>query len=230
MAIRLTTTAQAATENGIKILVHGPAGAGKTSLCGTTGEPTVIISAEAGLLSLRDKDIPVIEVKTLADVHEAYSFITSSDEAKQFRWVCLDSISEIAEVCLSHEKAKTKDPRAAYGALQDEMGGLIRAFRDLQGKNVYFSSKQERKEDQVSGAQLYFPSLPGSKLGQGIGYYFDEVFALRVERDAENKVTRWLQTGRDFQYEAKDRSGALEPFEVCDLSLIAQKITGKSAS
>lgn len=230
MAIRLTTTAQAATENGIKVLVHGPAGAGKTSLCGTTGEPTVIISAEAGLLSLRGKDIPVIEVKTLADVHEAYQFVTQSDDAKHFRWVCLDSISEIAEVCLAHEKAKTKDPRQAYGALQDEMGGLIRAFRDLQGKNVYFSSKQERKEDQISGAQLYFPSLPGSKLGQGIGYFFDEVFALRVERDAENKVTRWLQTGRDFQYEAKDRSGALEMFEECDLQRIAQKITGKSAN
>jgi phage nucleotide-binding protein len=229
MAIKLTTTAQAAVDNGIKVLVHGPAGAGKTSLCATTGEPTVIISAEAGLLSLRGHDIPVIEVKSLADVHEAYQFIVGSDEAKAFSWVCLDSISEIAEVCLAHEKSKTKDPRAAYGALQDEMGALIRAFRDLQGKNVYFSSKQERKEDQTTGAQLYYPSLPGAKLGQGIGYFFDEVFALRVERDADNKVSRWLQTGRDFQYEAKDRSGVLEMFEPCDLSLIAKKITGSAA-
>lgn len=230
MAIRLTTTAQAAVDNGIKVLVHGPAGAGKTSLCATTGEPTVIISAEAGLLSLRGHDIPVIEVNSLADVHEAYQFITSSTEARDFRWVCLDSISEIAEVCLSHEKSKTKDPRQAYGALQEEMGALIRAFRDLPGRNVYFSSKQERKEDQMTGAQLYFPSLPGSKLGQGIGYFFDEVFALRVERDADGNVSRWLQTGRDFQYEAKDRSGALEMFEPCDLSRIAQKIAGTAGA
>lgn len=226
MAIRLTTTAQAAVDNGIKVLVHGPAGAGKTSLCGTTGEPTVIISAEAGLLSLRGHDIPVIEVKSLADVHEAYKFITTSEDAKAFKWVCLDSISEIAEVCLTYEKSKTKDPRQAYGALQDEMGALIRAFRDLPGKNVYFSCKQERKDDQMTGANMYFPSLPGSKLGQGIGYFFDEVFALRVERDADGNVSRWLQTGRDFQYEAKDRSGALDQFEPCDLSLIAKKITG----
>lgn len=225
MAIRLTTTAQAAADNGIKVLVHGPAGAGKTSLCATTGEPTVIISAEAGLLSLRGHDIPVIEVKSLADVHEAYQFITSSADAKAFRWVCLDSISEIAEVCLAYEKSRTKDPRQAYGALQDEMGALIRAFRDLPERNVYFSSKQERKEDATTGAQLYFPSLPGAKLGQGIGYFFDEVFALRVERDADGNPTRMLQTGRDFQYEAKDRSGCLDPYEPCDLSLIAKKIT-----
>lgn len=228
MAIKLTTTAQAAIDNGIKVLVHGPSGAGKTSLCATTGEPTVIISAEAGLLSLRDHDIPVIEVKTLEDVHEAYRFITQAQEAQHFRWVCLDSISEIAEVCLAAEKANTKDPRQAYGALFDQMGQLIRAFRDLPGKNVYFSAKQERKEDQATGAQLYFPSLPGAKLGQGIAYFFDECFALRVERDNEGEVTRWLQTGRDFQYEAKDRSGALEMFEPCDLGAIARKIHARA--
>jgi hypothetical protein len=224
MAIRLTTTAQALADNGIKVLTHGPAGTGKTTLCATTGGSPVIISSEAGLLSLRHCAIPVIEVKSLDDVGEAYRFITESAEAKGFDWVCLDSISEIAEVCLDAAKKATKDPRQAYGALQEQMGGLIRAFRDLPQRNVYFSCKQQRMEDQVTGTQLYFPSLPGSKLGQGIGYFFDEVFALRVERDTDGNVTRWLQTGRDFQYEAKDRSGALDMFEVPDLSVIAKKI------
>jgi hypothetical protein len=224
LAIRLTTTAQALADNGIKVLVHGPAGSGKTSLCATTGGSPVIISAEAGLMSLRHHSIPVIEVSSIADVHEAYQFVTQSADAKGFDWVCLDSISEIAEVCLSAEKKATKDPRQAYGALQEEMTGLIRAFRDIPQRNVYMSCKQVRQDDQATGAQLYFPSLPGAKLGQGIGYFFDEVFALRVERDAEGAVTRWLQTGRDFQYEAKDRSGALTMFEAPDLAAIAAKI------
>lgn len=230
MAIKLTTTRAAAQVNGIKMLVHGPAGAGKTSLCATTGAPTVIISAEAGLLSLRAHDIAVIEVKNLDDVQEAYRFITEDPSAAGFEWICLDSISEIAEVCLAWEKANTKDPRAAYGALQDKMGAIIRAFRDLPGKNVYFSCKQERQTEQTTGAQLYFPSLPGQKLGQGIGYYFDEVFALRVERDAEGAVTRWLQTGRDFTHEAKDRSGALAMFEPPNLGAIAAKILSPQAA
>ena len=224
MAIKLTTTAQAAADNGIKVLVHGPAGSGKTTLAATTGVPTVIISAEAGLPSLRHHDIPVIEVQSIEDVHEAYRFISESAEAQDFRWVCLDSISEIAEVCLAREKQANKDPRAAYGQLADQMGALIRAFRDLPQRSVYFSCKQARTQDQATGAQLYFPSLPGQMLGQGIGYYFDFVFALRVERDAEGNVTRWLQTGRDFTHEAKDRSGALELFEPCDLAAIARKV------
>lgn len=229
MAIKLTTTAQAARDSGLKLLVHGPAGAGKTTLCATTGEPTVIISAEAGLLSLRGHDIPVIEVGSIEDVHEAYRFVAESADARDFRWVCLDSISEIAEVVLAREKAGAKDPRQAYGALADQMGQLIRAFRDLPGRNVYMSCKQARQQDAASGATLYFPSLPGQMLGQGIAYFFDFVFALRVERDTEGNVSRWLQTGRDFTHEAKDRSGALAMFEPPNLAAIASKVRASMA-
>lgn len=224
MAITLTSTKQSAQVNGIKVLTYGQAGAGKTSLCGTTGEPTIIISAESGLLSLRHLDIPVIEVNTIADVHEAYQFITTSEEAKQFRWVCLDSISEIAEVVLNYEKKNTKDPRQAYGALAEQMQDLLRAFRDLPGKNVYMSAKCDRTKDETTGAMLYGPSMPGSKIGQGIPYLFDEVFVLRAEKADDGKIYRTLQTGADFQYVAKDRSGVLDLYEAPDLSLIAKKI------
>jgi len=223
MAITLKSTRDAALD-GIKILVHGPAGAGKTSLCGTTGGSTLIISAESGLLSLRAFDIPVLEVKTLDQLYEAYQFVTDTDEGKAFQWVCLDSISEIAEVVLNHEKKTAKDPRQAYGALAEKMTDILRAFRDLPGRNVYFACKQERTKDEQSGAMLYFPSMPGNMLKQGVGYFFDEVFALRVEKDAEGNPTRWLQTNRDYNYEAKDRSGSLDMFEPADLSAIAAKI------
>ena len=229
MAIRLTTTRQAATQNGIKVLVHGPAGSGKTVLCGTTEAPTVIISAEAGLLSLRNTDIPVIEVSSIQDVQDAYQFVTEAAEAKDFRWVCLDSISEIAEVCLAAEKKNNKDPRAAYGALQEHMATLIRAFRDLPEKNVYFSCKQVRDKDEAAGTTLYAPSMPGQKLGQGLSYYFDFVFALRVEKDAEGNPYRAIQTARDFNYECKDRSGCLDQFEPPSLSFIYEKVMKSGA-
>ena len=229
MAIQLTSTKDAAALSGMKFLVHGPASAGKTRLCATTGEPTIIISAESGVLSLREFDIPVIEVKSLDQLYEAYDFVVNTDEGRAFKWVCLDSISEIAEVVLNHEKKTAKDPRQAYGALAEKMTDLIRAFRDLPGRNVYFSCKQERAKDEQSGAMLYFPSMPGNMLKQGVGYFFDFVFALRVEKDADGNPTRWLQTSRDFNFEAKDRSGALDMFESPDLSAIAAKVTSSTA-
>jgi phage nucleotide-binding protein len=229
MAITLTSTKDSAALNGLKFLVHGPAGAGKTSLCATTGEPTVIISAESGLLSLRGVDIPVIEVKTLDQLYEAYDFVVNTEQGQAFKWVCLDSISEIAEVVLNHEKKVAKDPRQAYGALAEKMTDLIRAFRDLPGRNVYFSCKQERAKDEQSGAMLYYPAMPGNMLKQGVGYFFDFVFALRIEKDADGNPTRWLQTSRDYNYEAKDRSGSLEMFESPDLSAIAAKVISTTA-
>lgn len=227
MAVQLKSTRDAAATQGIKILVHGPAGSGKTKLCATAPGKPIIISAEAGLLSLRDVDIPVIEVASIADVHEAYQFLLS-DEGRVFDWVCIDSISEIAEVVLNTEKKNTKDPRQAYGALAEQMTDLVRAFRDLPGRNVYMSCKQERTKDEATGALLYGPSAPGQRMAQALPYFFDEVFALRVEKDPEGNTTRWLQTGRDFTHEAKDRSGALDPFELPDLAAIARKITGTS--
>jgi phage nucleotide-binding protein len=229
MAITLTSTKDSAALNGLKFLVHGPAGAGKTSLCATTGEPTVIISAESGLLSLRGVDIPVIEVKTLDQLYEAYDFVVNTEQGQAFKWICLDSISEIAEVVLNHEKKVAKDPRQAYGALAEKMTDLIRAFRDLPGRNVYFSCKQERAKDEQSGAMLYYPAMPGNMLKQGVGYFFDFVFALRIEKDADGNPTRWLQTSRDYNYEAKDRSGSLEMFESPDLSAIAAKVISTTA-
>jgi hypothetical protein len=166
----------------------------------------------------------VIEISSIADLHEAYAFITKSDEAAGFQWICLDSLSEIAEVVLAAEKAQTKDPRKAYGELTDQMTQLVRAFRDLPGRNVYMSAKLQREKDELTGAMLYSPSMPGQKFGQALPYLFDEVFALRVEKDTEGNLSRWLQTASDLQYSAKDRSGALDMFEEPDLGAIATKI------
>jgi len=211
--------------NGVKLLVYGQAGAGKTSLIRTLPSP-VVLSAEGGLLSLSGSDIPYIEVTDMATLNEAYIWVTQSDEAKQYGSVALDSISEIAEVVLSSEKKKSKDPRQAYGALQEIIGDLIRSFRDIQGKHVYFSAKLEKQADEL-GRMLYWPSMPGNKTGQQLPYYFDEVLALRVEKDAEGHTQRALMCDSDGLWTAKDRSGRLDSWEAPDLGEIIKKIGGE---
>ena len=210
--------------NGIKILVHGQAGIGKTCLCASLPDP-VILSAESGLLSLSGLDLPAIEIRTIDDLSEAYQWIAESDEAKQYKSICLDSISEIAEVVLTNEKGKEKDPRKVYGNLQDIMSDLMRAFRDLPGRNVYFSAKQERVQDE-NGRILFGPSMPGQKLAQQIPYLFDEVFSYQMVRDENNVPKRVLLTQPDGISVAKDRSGRLDLWEEPDLGKIISKIRG----
>lgn len=224
MPVELKTLHDAASQQGIKILVHGPSGAGKTMLCTTCGEPTLIISAEAGLLSIRNAtgDIQVAEVKSLQDIMDVYTMLNGGTD---FKWVCLDSLTEIGEVVLAYEKKQTKDPRQAYGALIDQMGDLVRAFRDLP-YNVLMTAKQERIKDDATGSLLYMPSMPGAKLAQQLPYWFDEVFAYRVEKNQEDQTVRVLQTERDVTHEAKDRSGSLAAYEEPNILHIAAKING----
>jgi hypothetical protein len=223
MAINLQRTGTIGAQH-VRLLVYGQAGAGKTSLIPTLPSP-VVLSAEGGLLSIAGADVPFIAVKTLADVREAYDWLLNSEDSRQFESVALDSISEIAEVVLSHEKRTNKDPRAAYGAMQDTMSEMIRLFRDLPGRHVYFSAKLEKSQDEM-GRMLYAPSMPGNKTGQALPYFFDEVLALRVERDGDGKAVRALMCDSDGLWTAKDRSGKLDTWEQPDLGAVIRKITG----
>lgn len=233
MAVKIKSIKKIVGDTGLKCLVHGPAGAGKTVLSATTGEPTLIISAEAGLLSIKDAPtyIKGAAVESIQDVQELYEFVKDDVEEylnggdePHFKWINLDSITEIAEQVLLYEKQQSKDPRKAYGSLFDHMIRLMKDFRDLPYYNVLFTCKQKAVEE--NGITKYVPLLPGAKLTQEISYLFDEVFALRVEKDEDGSIYRVLQTQRDAEYEAKDRSGVLADFEAPNMKKILKKIKG----
>jgi phage nucleotide-binding protein len=222
MSIQLKGTGSISAA-GVKMLVYGQAGAGKTTLIKTLPHP-VILSAEGGLLSLQDADLPYIEIRNVNDLEEAYKWVVS-DAANGFESVALDSISEIAEVILSSEKKNNKDPRAAYGAMQDKMSEIIRAFRDITNKHVYFTAKCEKAQDET-GKILYSPSMPGNKTGQALPYFFDLVMALRVEKGEDGISQRALLCDSDGSWLAKDRSSKLSTWEAPDLGAIISKIGG----
>jgi len=208
----------------VKVLVYGLAGTGKTTLCATAPNP-IVLSAESGLLSLRKQKIPFVDIGTYKELTESFLWAQSSTEAKNYQTICLDSLSEVAETVLVELKKTSKDPRQAYGQLQDQMTQIIRSFRDLD-KHVYFSAKQERVvTDPVAGTIAIYPGLPGTKLGQQLPYFFDEVFRSLVHDDPATKArSYWLQTQKDTTHEAKDRSGALDPWEEPNLTAIFNKI------
>lgn len=209
---------------GVNLLVYGAAGAGKTTLCATLPEP-IVLSAEGGLLSISDANLPYIEITSMTDLMDAYQWLSNSSEAKAYQSVALDSISEVAEVVLNNEKKTSKDVRQAYGAMQEQMTDIIRAFRDLPGRHVYMSAKLEKTQDEM-GRVLYAPSMPGNKTGQALPYLFDEVLALRVEKSQDGQTVRTLMCDSDGLWLAKDRSGKLDQWCEPDLGAIIRKIAG----
>lgn len=227
--LKITTLREAIDDKGIKVLVYGDAGVGKTKLIGTLPGRVLVASAESGLLSLSSSgrdDIMVVEISSIDGLREVYSHVKGVSPGG-YNWVVLDSISEIAEVCLTESKIKLKDPRQAYGAVQDEVGAILRAFRDLP-VNVYFAAKEQRTKDDATGRVSVGISMPGTKLGQSVPYLFDEVLRLIVvdDKDADGNIerVRWLQTANDGKSVAKDRSGLLDAYEEPDLGAVAAKI------
>jgi len=211
----------------LNFLVYGVAGAGKTQLIKTIKEKTIILSSEAGLLSLNSLSLEYIEINTANDLENVYAWLKDSKEAADYKCVAIDSLSEIAEVILQEEKKKTKEPRQAYLVTQDYIMNKSRQFRDLD-KHVYVTCKQEKEIDEL-GRILYAPSLPGAKMCNLLPYVFDEVFALRIEKKNE-KYVRFLQCQTDSKYMSKDRSGKLNMFEEADLGIIMNKILSPAST
>lgn len=237
MALKFTMTSQVNSAQGVKVLVYANSGLGKTLMCATAPAP-LVISAESGLLVLNKKniekiwgvntpgisyDIPVIEISTVQDLTDAHQWLLTP-AAAAFQTVCVDSISEIGETVLNNAKRQVKDPRQAYGELIEKMESVIRAYRDLPGKNVYMTAKLEMMKDEVTGVTSYGPSMPGSKLGPKLPYFFDEVFKLDTNKDQQGNSFRYLQTVADLRNTAKDRSGALAAMEPPHLAHVFNKI------
>lgn len=213
--------------------VYGNSGVGKTYLCGTAKDPSkvLILSSEHGTLTLRNKRVAYAEISTMADLAQALKIIANPERPCPFEIICFDSISDFCEMDFREKtvdengKPKIADKRQAYLEVAEDMRYILRKLRDLK-KDVICIFKQGRVANQFNVTE-FSPLIPGSKAAQDIPYFFDEVFALRIVKDAEGNFERQLVCQPDGEYIAKDRSGMLDPVEPADLGYILDKIKGK---
>lgn len=238
MAIQVVYSSQIVADSGVKMINYAESGMGKTALMATLPRP-VIISAEGGLLSLKKEnldrifgptgmpyvtDFMTIEVKTVQDIEDAYQWCMHPEMQQHFDSIGVDSLSELGELVLAEYKPKHKDPRKAYGEMQDKVLEIVKKFRDIPGKHVYMSAKLGKEKDEVTGQFLWGPKMPGQQLGPALPYLFDEVFRYNIMPDANGGKARVLQTQPGLSDSAKDRSGALAEFEYPHLGYIINKI------
>ncbi len=218
--------------NGAKVLVYGAPDAGKTTLLATAPTP-FIMSAEKGLLSLRRVRVPYAEITSYANFADLWAWIKTSKEARKFQTFGIDSVTEIAQVCIADLLAgtngvtKIKHGEAAYGEMQTNIAAILREMRNFDGPNFVFNFKQAWQEDKATGTTFYTPTVPGRLLVQDLAYLFDEVFWMHKFTGADGKQWRGLQTQADFRATAKDRSGMLDTIERPDLTYVFNKMMGK---
>jgi hypothetical protein len=222
MQIYSTATVQPTTH----CLLYGPSKCGKTRALATAPNP-IICSTDDGLSSIRDKNLPFVDVRSWAQLLEFRKWLKGSAEAKQFQTICFDDLTEIAEQFLVAEKPQHKNLMQAYGRLNDEMMLFIRELRDIRGQNVIFTCKQDRIKDEITGGLIYSPMIPGKAVQPMLPYLVGEVYHMEQWVDPASKIAyEVFRTKRDpmNQYDAGSRSGRLSEIEFADFSAIFAKV------
>ena len=230
MAIKIQSTSEFSISNGHKSVVYGPSGVGKTRLC-LTAKDSILLSAEKGLLSLKNEKQPYIEIRTPGAIDEAYIWLKKD---KEFKTIFIDTASEIAEVLLTDFlingnesiQGPLKDARQGYRMMAEAMMPMIRKFRDIPMKNVVFLAKLEIKENEDDGVTYYRPMIPGQVVKNQLPYMFDGVFYFHILKGKQKEDIPVFQTFLSRTVVAKDRSGELAQYEKPNLDDVIGKCKG----
>ena len=186
------------TDHKIKALIYGPAGCGKTVFTGTATD-VIFASAEGGLLSIADKKPSYVEIKSVKDLKDLYSFLKTQEHS--YRTLVIDSITEINEIIKDEIEKKTGHAMQLqdWGTLSKEILNMFRGFRDLP-MNVILVAQEQYITDEDKIKKIV-PSLNG-KAATSVAYFMDIVGYINIEADG----TRWIETNTNRRLLTKDRS------------------------
>ncbi len=219
---QLKPASDLAKKFGVKSIIPGAPGTGKTPLVKTTPRPIMCV-IEPGMLSMRDaNNVPAWEANTPEKVEEFFTFILQSNEAKQFDTICIDSISQLAELFLTQELKRNKDGRKAYGELSRRVMDLVNALYYLPNKHVYMIAKQATMEE--NGTATKKPYFPGQDLNIKIPHLYDEIlYAGEANIPGQPKPVLAIRTKATYGILARDRSGKLAELEPPNIGDIFKK-------
>lgn len=196
VSIQRTTEAKAPS---LVLCIYSQGGVGKTTLSTTAPRP-IILDSENGskALGARGIDVPVIHVKSWADVQDAWKLV--KDDA-QFASIVIDPVGAFLDLLVENERAGGDMNLKKWGSAKERMRKFIWAVKDS-GKHVVFVAheKEEKDDEQV----LRRPMLQAN-LWQELVNLCDVVGHLRI--DASGKRTLRVQPEPKFY--AKDRFDVL---------------------
>jgi energy-coupling factor transporter ATP-binding protein EcfA2 len=209
MALKINNTKGSATRQGIKILVFGVSGCGKSSIFKSTGK-TILINLESGDLALNDVDVDSITVRSLADLREAYNYVANHTE--EYDTVGIDSLTELSDMIVAElksmpEYSSLKDALKMWMEFTDVILKIAKSFRDLDGINVVITALDESVKKGFD--EVVVPMISGKKAQSKLVSLYDEVLYIRIGEDGDREfITNPLS-----DVVAKDRSGKLNPIE-----------------
>lgn len=212
---------QLAQRFGVKCVCYGGPGSGKTPLVNTAPRPVLCV-VEPGLASMRTSSVPAWIADTPERIDEFFKWFLNSNEVRNFDTVCVDSISQMAEIYVTRFLKQNKHGKAAYGDMSRAMMEHINGMYFMPEKNIYLIAKETIVEE--GGTRKKRPYFPGQDLNVKVPHLFDEVLHLGMKTvPGFVQSIMALQTRETFDTMARDRTGKLNEYEEPNLSKLFQK-------
>jgi phage nucleotide-binding protein len=207
MEFEIKSTKDVVKTDGVKILMYGESGVGKTTALGTVEGKTLLLNVENGTMVLRDKDIDVIDIPDIATLGNVYNALSKGE--LKYDNVAIDSLSEIGEMVISELEAdeyygNPSNVFKLFGEYTRKMVKIAKMFRDLKGMNIILTALAENVE--ANGITTKLPMIPAKKAQAKLISLFDEVYYVQTKGDGE----RWVHTADGVGYRAKSRAGIFE--------------------
>ncbi len=241
-------------QRGVKALVVGPAGVGKTSLLRTLDPDRVLfIDVEAGDLSVLDLPIDTIRIDDWPSARDLACRIggpnpsfpaTACYSAAHYEGVggALENLDKYDVIAVSRlsfrwseqqpeafsERTGKKDTRGAYRLHGREMISWLHQLQHARGKSVIFVAILEKVTDEFNRSEFQI-QLEGGKTGRELPGIVDQIVAMNWIDFGDGKPTRAFvcTSPNTWGYPAKDRSGRLEQIEKPHLGELIAKLTSK---
>lgn len=231
----LKPAGQLAQRFGVKCMLFGQPGTGKTPMLNTAPRP-VLLATEPGLLSMRGSNLPTWEAYNPQAIAEFFDWFLKSKESANFDTLAIDSGSQLAEIILAEEQRRQKDGRKAYGEMSRRCMEYFDGLYFMPNKHIVLICKQMKAEtgkqivkneaggfgvEMIYQAQPYFP---GNDLNIKVPHRYDEILYVgRATVPGRAKEVIAIRTQGTAEILARDRSGRLAELEPPNLADIFNK-------
>lgn len=225
---------------GVRCMIYGPPGEGKTPLIETCPNP-VLFPTEPGLMSIRHlNNVPMWISESMAkekrtvvnakDIEEFFKKFLNSKDAAGFQTIFVDSFTHLAEIVLADCEKRIKHGLKAYGEMSRTVYGYANQLNEMMNMNVVLIAKEGSefkgvRTNPATGIQEDIiemrPLYPGNDLKAKMPHLFDLILHLRkVRMPGVPGEVRALRAIRNEAIFARDRSGLLQEFNEPDLGKI----------
>lgn len=205
---------------GIKAVIFGPAGSGKTPIVNTAPRP-VLLACEPGLLSMRGSNVPTWQGYTPETINDFFKWFFNSEETKNFDTLAVDSTSHMAEIYLQAALKSNRHGLAAYGEMATETLKHLNTLYYTRQKHTYLIAKQEIINE--NGMTIKRPYYPGKQLPIELPHKYDQILQLDIQNVPGVGQVKAFRCQSSIDVLARDRTGQLSEFEPPDFAAIVSK-------